>query len=598
LESTQSDIASLAEKAQDPYTHKQISAYPHFYALADKPRGTGQFERLTLEGKNAHDYVDWLTPAFTKAMNSNEQRQITLLEADGTVMSPALLTHVNDALYYLDVPIENTPRVMTWLRALVDGYVQTDDVFGRLPFLDAVNDLGTAPDCPMLSEITPQTEPFSKPYFIGAWSCREPADRTLPKFTWHQQDSEELRKTLLYETHKSMGARMVPFGGWEMPVWYTSNSTEHIAVRQAAGLFDVSHMGCWDVQGSEAVAFLNLLMVNDISMLSVGESQYSAFFDIDGIPLDDLIVYRLTEQRYFIVVNAANNDRDWEWVNAVLKGEVIIDTKRPWVQWDAPPGSVILRDLRDSSSGADMRMELAIQGRKSRDILLALEGEQADKTRLKNLPWAGITQVALGGFDIIVSRTGYTGERVAYELFVHPETLCSFWDKLLEVGKPSGLVPCGLAARDSLRIEAGLPLYGHEMAGPMNLTMADAGFQTYIKLYKPFFIGREAFIERESLRDAAIIRFRVKEKGQPMPQQLDPVVDNRGKIVGKVTSCAIDTEGYLLGQAYVKSSHTKIGTSLSVLVTPRRAQKPLVELNIGDRVTLPVAVEVLSRFPK
>ena len=136
------------------------------------------------------------------------------------------------------------------------------------------------------------------------------------------------------------------------------------------------------------------------------------------------------------------------------------------------------------------------------------------------------------------------------------------------------------------------------MAGPLNLTMADAGFQTYIKLYKPFFIGREAFIERESQRDAVILRFRVKEKGQPMPQQLDPVVDNRGKIVGKVTSCAIDTEGYLLGQAYVKSSHTKVGTSLSVLVTPRRTPKPQEKLNIGDRVTLPVAVEVLSRFPK
>jgi glycine hydroxymethyltransferase len=386
-----------------------------------------------------------------------------------------------------------------------------------------------------------------------------------------------------------------------MPVWYTSNSAEHHAVRQAAGLFDVSHMGCWDVQGSEVAAFLNMIMVNDISTLSVGKSQYTALFDVEGIPLDDLIVYRLADEHYLVVVNAANNDKDWAWVNAVLKGETMIDPQRPWAKWDAPEGTVVLRDLRLPSAGSDMRMELALQGPKSQAILLALGSDGANPEQalssIKTLPWAGITRVNLGGFDLIVSRTGYTGERVAYELFIHPDHLVSFWQKLLEVGEPMGLVPCGLAARDSLRTEAGLPLYGHEMAGPLNLTMADAGFGTYVKLYKPFFIGRQAYINRETERDAIIIRFRVREKGKPMPQQLDPVVDIRGKVIGKVTSCSIDSDGYLLGQAYVRDSYAKKGTLLNLLVTPRRKPKPRDLLKLGDRVSLPVSIEVLTRFP-
>ena len=245
-----------------------------------------------------------------------------------------------------------------------------------------------------------------------------------------------------------------------------------------------------------------------------------------------------------------------------------------------------------------MRAELALQGPKSRDILLALGGEAGDLRSVRTLPWAGITHVTLGGFDLIVSRTGYTGERVAFEIFVHPDRIVELWHKLLEVGEPYGLKPCGLAARDSLRTEAGLPLYGHELAGPLGLTMAEAGFGTYPKLYKPFFVGREAYIERLKRKKGQVVRFRVPEKGQPMPQQLDPVVDDRGRVVGWVTSCSVDTEGYLLGQAYVREAYRKAGTSLAVLVTPRRAPKPREKLKLGDRVPMPTPIEVLTRFPR
>ncbi|MGC9521464.1 MAG: glycine cleavage system aminomethyltransferase GcvT [Anaerolineae bacterium] len=596
LEQAKLKVAALAAKASDPYDVEPTTGYPHFYAITDAPKGDGAYERLSLEGDLVKFFVDWLTPSDTRAMEENESRPVTLLEADGSVMTAGLLTRVDDETYTLDVPTERASRVMTWLRALVDGYVETDDVFGRLTFLDAVRDLGEAPSPGQ--PIEPDHGPYTKPYFVGAWSCKEPAGDPLPAFEWKPQEDEELRRTRLYATHKEMGARMVPFGGWEMPVWYSGNLDEHRAVREAAGLFDISHMGCWDVRGPEADTFLNMVMVNDITLLEDGDSQYTAFFDIDGIPHDDLLVYRRSRDHYIVVVNAANNDKDWAWVNGILHAEVMIDPSRPWVRWEAPEGSVLLRDLRQPEAGDAMRNQLAVQGPKSRDILLALGGSAEDLAAVRSLPWSGLTHATLGGFDLFISRTGYTGERVAYELFVHPDEIVALWERLLEVGEPFGLKPCGLAARDSLRIEAGLPLYGHEMAGPLNLSMADAGFGLYPKAYKPFFVGREAFIELEAKRDATVVRFKVPEKGQPRPEQLDPVVDDRGRIVGRVTSCSIDSEGYLLGQAYVREGYTSTGTTLSVLVTPRREPKPRRELQMGDRVTLPVSIEVLSRFPR
>ena len=173
LEKVKYEIAALAEKAHDPYSHSTTSGYPHFYALADKPIGDGQYERLELEGRSVHDFVDWLCPSPTKGMTAGERRPITLLEANGTLMAPALLTRVSDTVYHLDVPTPKASRVITWLRALVDGYVTTDDVYGRLPFLIAVRDLGATPDSEIETAPEAVSEPFSKPYFIGAWSCRE-----------------------------------------------------------------------------------------------------------------------------------------------------------------------------------------------------------------------------------------------------------------------------------------------------------------------------------------------------------------------------------------------------------------------------------------
>lgn len=167
-----------------------------------------------------------------------------------------------------------------------------------------------------------------------------------------------------------------------------------------------------------------------------------------------------------------------------------------------------------------------------------------------------LVESKLAGMDVIVSRTGYTGERMCFELFVHPDNVVNLWNQIMRVGTPMGMLPCGLGARDSLRTEAGLPLYGHEMGGELNLMVSEAGFLPFIKMNSSWFIGRSAFRDRERMRTGVVVRFRFNEKGVRMARLGDPIIDSKGRVVGKVTSCAIDQEGYLTGQAFleVKSS--------------------------------------------
>ncbi len=390
---------------------------------------------------------------------------------------------------------------------------------------------------------------------------------------------------------------MVPFAGWDMPVWYTSVVEEHLATRRAAGLFDVSHMGVYQVEGPQAAAFLDSVATNDVASLAVGESHYTQLLDPSGAVIDDAMIYRVSSERYMMVVNASNDDKDWAWLTAVREGRVRVD--------EARPASVVfgrgarLRNLRDPREGADQRVDIALQGPKSTETLLALGCDAPTGARLRRLPWAGVMTGTFGGFDLVVSRTGYTGERIAYELFVHPQRSPDLWQALLEAGSALGLKPVGLGARDSLRTEAGLPLYGHEMAGALGLGVGAAGFGSYVKTYKPWFVGRDGFLTQEAYRVGEVARFRFDEKGVRLAHSGDPVVDRRGRVIGAVTSCAVDQEGYLLGQAYLEKKYTVEGTPVAVFQgAAREAGKPPAEFRIGDRVVIPTPATVLSRFPR
>ena len=365
-------------------------------------------------------------------------------------------------------------------------------------------------------------------------------------------------------------------------------------MREDAGIFDVAHMGVFDLRGRGAEAFLDQVTTNDVKRLKVGDSHYAYLLDIDGIPLDDLMIYRLADDHFLAVVNASNNDKNWAWLQAVIAGEVMIDPLAPSRRIEGVD-RFDLRDLRLREHGAARRVDIALQGPKSRDYLLALGGSDADVATVKRLKWAGVAHVNLGGIDLIVSRTGYTGERVAYELFLHPEEAAELFRRLVDLGA----TPCGLAARDSLRTEAGLPLYGLELAGDLNLNPAEAGFGAYVKLYKPFFIGKRAFIAHEAKRKTQVSRFRLDSRGARPAHYGDPIVNARGRVVGTVTSCNIDSAGYQLGQALMERGFRKPGAQLSVFAGAGRAKPTnFAKLAIGGRATMPQPLTILTRFPR
>ncbi|MFN2279294.1 MAG: glycine cleavage system aminomethyltransferase GcvT [Candidatus Promineifilaceae bacterium] len=552
----------------------------------NKPQGAA----VLVRGPEALSFLDHALASDVRALSDGEAQPTHLFGDDLDVDGVLQRESATRFLIHLETAAE-AAAVQEWLAALSDGYVLFDDIYGKLNGPVAVTIVESDLDS---TSVTGEAIAISKPYFIGR--DRQPATaEALPTFSWEELEDAPLKQTTLFETHKKMGGRIIPFGGYEMPVWYTSVSEEHAAVREAAGLFDATHMGVFEVTGPFALPFLNLVTTNDVSNLNIGQSHYTYMLFPDGSVVDDLMVYRRGEEKYMMVVNASNNDKGWTWLNAVNEGRVLIDEERPYARVQHPAS---IRDLRDLAHGDDCRVDVPLQGPLSTKILTALCDEETAE-RIRQLPWAGLTEGRVAGLDLVISRTGYTGERVAYELFVHPEQAPRLWEELLRVGEPLGLKACGLAARDSTRTEAGLPLYGHELAGDMNLNPADAGLGGYVKLWKPFFIGRAPFIAHEQERDRMVTRFRMNEKGVRRPESGDPVLDRRGKVVGTVTSCAIDYEGYLLGQAVLPLEMTEKDTPVYIyqLGGGTREIRTPKGISQGSRLPMPDGATILTRFP-
>jgi len=437
----------------------------------------------------------------------------------------------------------------------------------------------------------------SKPYFIGQRNLESVRPRPAKK-EWRWEEKEgTLRRTVLYEEHLKLGAKMVPFAGWEMPVQYTSIFEEHLAVRRTAGLFDVAHMGVIEVAGEHATGFLDLVTSNYIRWIGDGQSQYSYLLDPDGNVIDDMFIYRRAADRYMLVVNAANAEKDLAWLRAVNSGEYLIDREHPDLEIEGP---VVIRDLKDPSSEDDRRVDIALQGPASLAILQSLTDDPKLRKRLARLQRTEFIETELAGIEMLLARTGYTGEEIGYELYVHPDEAPRLWNLLLERGKPFGIKPTGLGARDSTRTEAGLPLHGHDLAGPYNISPIEAGFGSYVKFHKPYFIGRKALLEKEATRRMELVRFRMNEKGVRMARLGDPVVDKRGRYIGRVTSCALGTDGFQVGLAYVERKYNRPGVQIGIIPLPARIPpaKPVEELDLGDKLLLQQWATVLTRFPE
>jgi glycine hydroxymethyltransferase len=570
-------------------TDADAAGYPHFF-YSDEDYSSG-WQTFAVHGDNAEAFLDVALTADVLALDAGQSQPTHLLEADGSLMASGHVEKVDSEMYHLHTP-DNPGRVAAWLRSLSDGFVviDPDDIYAKVPGPVVVRYIGETEKT--LSKPDEREGVAQKAYFIGM--NRMTIDKaSLPVFEYDPPQHDDLRQSVLYDVHQSLGARMGAFAGYDMPLWYDSVQSEHLAVRNGAGIFDVTHMGTLDVKGSGAEAFLNAVTTNNVKSLSVGQSHYTFLLDVNGVPFDDLLIYRLADDHFFVVVNASNNDKNWAWLNAVKNGEVRIDNAMSQRRVTSLPFE--LRDLRDDSAGADRRVDIALQGPESREILCQLEASDADKAAIRSLSWSQIAQVTLEGRDVLLSRTGYTGERIAYELFPHPDDAAMFFEKLTALGA----VPCGLAARDSLRIEAGLPLYGHELGGDLTLNPADAGMGSYVKLYKPFFAGKQAFIAHEISRNAEISRFRMTGGRARPAHQGDPIVDERGRVVGVVTSCSIDSNGNQLGQAYLKTDYRKSGTELAVFAgSARLRERDVSQANLGDRTNVPQPIVILRRFPK
>ncbi len=349
----------------------------------------------------------------------------------------------------------------------------------------------------------------------------------------------ELRKTPLHAVHQASGAKMVPFGGWEMPVEYSGLIAEHQAVRKAAGLFDVSHMGEFEVSGPGALGFLQRVTANHVGKLSIGQAQYSALPDERGCPIDDVIVYRRGDERYLVVVNASNRDRDWAFLQA-----------------QGPSGCT----LEDQSEAFAL---LALQGPRAQAILQGLTPQD-----LAGVGFYRFAEAPVAGHPAIVARTGYTGED-GFELFLPPAAAGEVWRRLVETGRPHGLLEAGLGARDTLRLEARMLLYGNDMDETTTLIESGLGWIVSLDPDKGDFNGRSVLAEQKANgAPRKLVGFETTERG--IPRHGYPVYlgsEQQGEVTSGTFAPFLQKS---IGLAYLPSARAATGTEIAVGIRGRR----------------------------
>ena len=355
-----------------------------------------------------------------------------------------------------------------------------------------------------------------------------------------------VKKTPLYEEHLKLGARMVEFAGWEMPIQYTGIIDEHQAVRTHAGLFDVSHMGEIEFTGPDALDCINYLTANNADSLSNGQAQYSILLNEKGTVIDDIIVYRLANERFLMVVNASNMEKDFKWVSSKTKGNVkITDRSNDYalIAFQGPLAATILNELTDID--------------------------------LNIIPPFNFKEGAVCGQEnCIIARTGYTGEN-GFEIYTPPSAAPSIWQGILEKGKPQGVKPIGLGARDTLRMEMKYSLYGHEITDETN--PLEAGLGWVVKLDKPQdFIGKETLlkIKEEGLK-RKLVGFKMQERGIPRTG-CDIIADN--KKIGFVTSGTMSPSlKEAIGLGYVPLEYSRQGSNIWVDIRGAQRQAIIVK---------------------
>ncbi|SFE44982.1 glycine cleavage system aminomethyltransferase GcvT [Trichococcus pasteurii] len=355
------------------------------------------------------------------------------------------------------------------------------------------------------------------------------------------------KRTPLFEYYKANGVKLIDFGGWEMPIQFSGILAEHEAVRERAGLFDCSHMGEIEISGNESESYLNGLLTNDVSVMTIGQAQYNIMCYPNGGAVDDVILFKLDKESYLLVCNASNTDKVYAWMEKNNEPEAI------------------LKNISDSIG------LLALQGPAAIKILKELTG--ADLDAIGNYHFVE-DQVVAGIPHVLISRTGYTGED-GFELYVASGQTASLWEKLLAAGEDYGLLPCGLGSRDTLRLEAGMPLYGHELSEEITPLAAGLGFA--VKTNKTSdFIGKAALTAiRENGATEKIVGFEATERG--IPREGYKVFSSDGAEIGVVTSgTQSPTLKKSIGMALVKSEAATIGTEIQIEIRNKRIQATII----------------------
>lgn len=355
-----------------------------------------------------------------------------------------------------------------------------------------------------------------------------------------------MKKTALNSVHHALGAKMVPFAGFEMPIEYSGITTEHMSVRQSAGMFDVSHMGEFWVKGPKAIDYLQRITSNDVSMLTTGKIQYSCFPNGKGGIVDDLLVYQYSEEKYLLVVNAANIQKDWNW--CVLHNEEGVELE----------------------NASDKISQLAIQGPKAVSIL-----QKLTPVNLSEIPYYHFTTGPFAGVDeVIISNTGYTGAG-GFELYMYNKDAVKIWNAIMENGSKEGLIPVGLGARDTLRLEMGFCLYGNDIDDHTSPIEAGLGWITKLKDGKELF-DKELILRQKQQGVTKMLKgFVLEEKG--IPRKDYEIVDNSGNIIGQVTSGTMSPvlkQG--IGMGYINADYLKNNDTIFIRIRNRDLKAKIV----------------------
>jgi aminomethyltransferase len=354
-----------------------------------------------------------------------------------------------------------------------------------------------------------------------------------------------LKQTPLYPLYAKYGAKTIDFGGWDLPVHFSSIQKEHDAVRMQAGLFDVAHMGEVRVTGGEALAFLQHLTTNDVSQLEVNQAQYSLMCYPDGGVVDDLLVYKLAADHYMLVINASNIDKDIAWLRQHV------------------PSDVLLENI------SDVTALLALQGPLALQILQRLTAVELSSIQSYHF----LPDIAVGGVNALVSRTGYTGED-GFELYVRSEDAIGLWELLLAEGQAEGLIPTGLGARDTLRFEARLPLYGQELSAA--ITPIEAGVGFFVKLDKGDFIGRDVLaLQKTAGASRKLVGVEMIDRGIPRPHY--PVYAGE-QLIGEITTgTQSPTFKTSVGLALIGASYAALGSQIHVEIRGKKLLAQIVK---------------------